>query len=170
MVRNRSYRRFKGSLTLNSTYIGWEDFQKKSGIENTDTHKLLFESLFYLFGDSYTIDDSIDYLTNKLKFHITNKGVKYDILSGEYMKNRDKFFKDIETVNQYSLGDRQLDGTEDFDNFQTGRQVTEDTKAKDYQQAYEKFMSYKNPLEMIINDLANVILLPVQEKPRKVSY
>ena len=158
-LRNRHWPYGGGSITMGSTYTnGWDTFIEASHIEDTETHRLLFDTLFILYNGRFTRHETRDYLTNQLTFLIKEYGVKYDKLKIVYDDTDNGFIRELEIVKQFSTGNR-LDDIENFDKFLSGKLETE--KRQNVLERYKEFSKTLNPLSDIIQQMTGKIFIPV---------
>ena len=148
---------FGGTLTLNFLYPnGWEDFVNESGIDpNNPIYEEIFCTVYAMYGETYTRENSIDFVSKKLRFVIEQSELKYNVLNQVWKSTKEELFGKTEDIVQSNMGNY-AEGTEDQE-FKTAKQslVSYDNLLENM----EKFNAMPTPMELVIKNIVNKIFL-----------
>ena len=150
---------FGGTLTLNFLYPnGWDDFVNESGIDpNNETYKEIFCNLYAMYGETYTKENTIGFVSRKLRFYIEQGEIKYNTLLSVYNSTKEELFGKTENITQSNYGNY-AEGTDDTE-FKTAKQST--GAIDNLLDKMEKFAKLPTPMEIVIKDLVNKVFLRI---------
>ena len=147
---------FGGTLTLNFLYPnGWDDFVQQSGIDpNNATYKEIFCALYAMYGETYTRENSMNFVSQKLRFQIEQAELKYNVLNQVWNSTKEELFGKTEDITQSNYGNFSEGNSEEF---KTGKQST--NGFDNLLEKIEKFNSMPTPLEMVLKGIVEKIFL-----------
>lgn len=142
------------TITLKSTYKDFNDFADKSGIDPTDEmYKKVFNTLYGIYGDTYTRENSRDYLHNVLRFKIEESVKVYNKTNEIFDTQIERLTGEYEEINQFRMGDILMD-PENFDKYKSARQTKLKSNADDILKSIKELMGLKSPFENLIQGIA----------------
>lgn len=158
MNKNRHtwYGKDTRTITLGSTYLNFDDFVVKSGIDGSnEDYKNVFNTIYNLYNDNYTIYNTEDYLSQWLRYNIENEVEKYNKTNEIWDNQIDKLFGKYEELNQFNIGDIKKD-IDDFDKYKSARQTKQESN--DILNKIKDIQEMKTPFDNLIKSIANKIL------------
>lgn len=147
------------TITLDSTYEGWDDFVEKSGIEaSNETYHEVFDRLYDMYGDNYTKENSTDYLSVKLRYYIEIEVDKYNKLNEIWDNQIERLMGEYEEITQFRIGDLTSDPS-NFDKYKSARQLK--IKTDNILKEIKNLQELKTPIENLIDSIRKQLFIPV---------
>lgn len=149
------------TITLNNTFVDYADFAEKSGIDSDNVlYQNVFNMLYSLYGDTYTIENSRDYLANWLRFHIEQQCEWYEKTNEIWDTQIERLVGEYDEITQFRIGDLKEDA-ENYDKYKSSRQTTLKTKGNEILNTIKELQEMKTPIETLLNRLYDRLFMKV---------
>lgn len=151
------------TLTLDAIFEDYNDFALISGIDTSvKEYETIYNQLYNLYGDTDTIDNTVDYVASRLRFSIENKFELYQKQNEIWDGLLEKLYGEYEEINQFDIGELKGPGEivdENYDQYKFARQTK--SKTQDVLDKIKEIQDMRTPFENLIHDIANEVFQAV---------
>ena len=151
------------TITLKIYTNGWTSFVIESGIENIPSYEKVFTTLLSLYGNLFTKPNTVELLSNRLRFYIENEVEKQNKQDTIWDTQIERLMGDYNEINHYDIGELKPDDLVDanFDKYLIARQTN--LAQVDILEKIQTIQKMKTPFESVIGIIKEKLFIPHQK-------